>query len=70
MRSKKRDYGVELPPPFIIMNQSCKVWTGLRDGGRRAIFSDNIEDAKELHYDTQFKVVQNITYETLEKIYL
>jgi hypothetical protein len=52
------------------MNQSCKVWTGLRDGGRRAAFSDNMEDAKELHYDTQFKVVQNITYETLEKIYL
>ena len=70
MRSKKRDYGVELPPPFIIMNQSCKVWVGLRDGGRRAAFSENIEDAKELHYDTQFKVVQNITYETLEKIYL
>lgn len=70
MRSKKRDYGIELPPPFIIMNQSCKVWAGLRDGGRRAIFSNNIEDAKELHYDTQFKVVQNITYETLEKIYL
>lgn len=70
MRSKKRDYGVELPPPFIIMNQSCKVWIGLRDGGRRAAFSNNLEDAKELHYDAQFNKVQSISYETLEKIYL
>ena len=70
MKSKKRDYGVELPPPFIVVNQSCKVWVGLRDGGRRAIFSNNMEDAKELHYDAQFNIIQSIAYETLEKIYL
>ena len=70
MKSKKRDYGVELPPPFILLNQSCKVWVGLRDGGRRAIFSNNMEDAKELHYDAQFNKIQSIAYETLEKIYL
>ena len=70
MRSKKRNSEIELPPPFIIMNQNCKVWTGLRDGGRRAVFSNNIEDAKELHYDIQFNRVQSIAYEKLEKIYL
>jgi hypothetical protein len=70
MKSKKRDYGVELPPPFIIMNQQCQVWTGLRDGGRRAIFSNNLDEAKSLHYDVQFNKVQGVVYENLEKIYL
>ena len=70
MKSKKRDYGVELPPPFIIMNQSCKVWTGLRDGGRRAVFSNNIEDAKETIEEDKVYRALSIAYETLEKIYL
>jgi hypothetical protein len=70
MRSKKRKPEIELPPPFIIMNQNCHVWTGLRDGGRRAVFSNNIDDAKSLHYDIQFNKVQGMVYENLEKIYL
>jgi hypothetical protein len=70
MKSKKRDYGVELPSPFIIMNQKCQVWTGLREGGRRAVFSNNLDEAKSLHYDTQFNKVQGVVYENLEKIYL
>jgi hypothetical protein len=52
------------------MNQNCHVWTGLRDGGRRAVFSNNIDDAKSLHYDIQFNKVQGMVYENLEKIYL
>jgi hypothetical protein len=62
MRSKKRDYGVELPPPFIIMNQQCQVWTGLRDGGRRAVFSNNLDEAKSLHYDIQFNTYRYTSY--------
>jgi hypothetical protein len=70
MRSKKHNPEIELPPPFIIMNQNCQVWIGLRDGGRRAAFSNSIDDAKSLHYDTQFNVVQKMVYENLEKIYI
>ena len=70
MRSKKNNFGIELPPPFIIMNYQCQVWVGLRDGGRQAVFSNNLDNAKQLHYDTQFNVVQGLVYENLEKIYL
>jgi hypothetical protein len=52
------------------MNHQCQVWIGLIDGGRKAVFSDNLELAKELHFEPQFKAVQGLVYENLEKIYL
>ena len=46
--------------PYIVINEHLQVWTGLRDGGRVAVFSDNIEDAKTLEYEEQFKYICRI----------
>jgi hypothetical protein len=72
MKRKKSSnkYRIDLPDPFIIVNHKCQVWVGLTDGGRKAVFSDNVELAKELHFEPQFKVVQGLVYENLEKIYI
>jgi hypothetical protein len=69
-KSSNKKPHIELPDPFIIMNHKCHVWIGLAEGGRKAVFSDRLELAKELHYDSQFKVVQGLVYENLEKMYL
>ena len=69
-KSSNKKKHIDLPDPFIIMNHQCQVWIGLIDGGRKAVFSDNLELAKELHFEPQFKAVQGLVYENLEKIYL
>jgi hypothetical protein len=55
---------------FIVMNEYLQVWTGLRDGGRTATFSDNIDDAKTLEYDEQFKYLNRIVDCKLMKDYI
>ena len=46
--------------PYIVYNEYLQVWVGLQDGGRIALFSDEYDDAKPLHYDQQFKTLQSI----------
>jgi hypothetical protein len=56
--------------PYIVYNEYLQVWTGLMDGGRTALFSDDYNDAKPLYYEQQFKTLQRITLYKLEKEYL
>jgi hypothetical protein len=56
--------------PFIVYNDYLQVWIGLRDGGRTAVFSDEYSDAKPLHYEQQFKALQHIAGDVLEKEYI
>jgi hypothetical protein len=56
--------------PFIVYNEYLQVWVGLIDGGRTAIFSDEYDEAKPLHYEQQFKTLQRIAGEALEKEYI
>lgn len=55
---------------FIVMNECLQVWVGLRYGGRILEFSNNLEDAKPLHFDSQFKTLKRLTTYKLEKIYV
>jgi len=55
---------------YIVYNEHLQVWVGLRDGGRVAVFSDEYDDAKSLHYDQQFRTLQRIAGSTLEKEYI
>lgn len=56
--------------PFIVMNEHLQVWTGLRDGGRSLAFSNNLDDAKSLNFETQFKCLKRIYPYKLEQIYI
>ena len=56
--------------PFIVYNEYLQVWVGLRDGGRTALFSDEYDNAKPLYYEQQFKALQRIAGESLEKEYI
>ena len=56
--------------PFIVMNNQLQVWTGLANGGLELSFSDNLDDAKPLSFDTQFKTLNGLTLDKLEKIYI
>jgi hypothetical protein len=56
--------------PFIVYNEYLQVWVGLRDGGRTAIFSDEYDEAKPLYYEQQFKALQRIAGESIEKEYI
>ena len=70
---KKKVYPVTLDPdykPFIVMNEYLQVWTGLKDGGLTLVFSDNIDDAKPLDFDTQFITLNRLTLDKLEQIYI
>lgn len=55
-------------PEFIILNENCQVFCGLQ-GGYPA-FSDDLEDAKPLINDSQFRMVQYGTSFKLEKEYI
>lgn len=62
-RSKKKRKEIIIDPnakPYIVINEYLQVWIGLRDGGRSAAFSDNIEDAKVLDNEEQFKYICRI----------
>jgi len=56
--------------PFIVYNEYLQVWVGLKDGGRVAVFSNEYDDAKPLHYDQQFRTLQRIAGSALEKEYI
>lgn len=56
--------------PYIVYNEYLQVWVGLQDGGRIALFSDEYDDAKPLHYDQQFKTLQRIAGCKLEKEFI
>ncbi len=56
--------------PFIVYNEYLQVWVGLRDGGRTAVFSDEYSDAKPLYYEQQFKALQHIVGDSIEKEYI
>jgi hypothetical protein len=60
---------VEKPEPaFIVLNEATQVFCGLK-GGYPA-FSDELEDAKPLHRDSQVKMIQQGTSFKLEKYFL
>jgi len=56
--------------PYIVYNEHLQVWVGLQDGGRVALFSDEYDDAKPLHYDQQFRTLQRIAGCKLEKEFI
>jgi hypothetical protein len=56
--------------PYIVYNEYLQVWVGLRDGGRTAVFSDSYNDAKPLYYEQQFKALQHIVGNSIEKEYI
>jgi len=56
--------------PYIVYNEYLQVWTGLKNGGVEATFSDNYDDAKPLNYESQFKHLQRISLSKLEKEYI
>jgi hypothetical protein len=72
MKKQHKLLGPEDPgkKPFIVYNEYLQVWVGLRDGGRTAIFSNEYDNAKPLYYEQQFKALQRIAGESLEKEYI
>jgi hypothetical protein len=59
---------VEKPEqPFILLNEAAQVYCGLQ-GGYPA-FSDNFEEAKPLHRDSQVRLIQQGTSFKLEKYF-
>jgi hypothetical protein len=56
--------------PYIVYNEHLQVWVGLKNGGRVALFSDEYDDAKPLHYDQQFRTLQRVAGCKLEKEYI
>ena len=56
--------------PYIVYNEHLQVWVGLTDGGRTAVFSDEYDDAKPLHYDQQFRTLQRVAECKLEREYI
>ena len=53
---------------FIILNEAAQVYCGLKHG--YPAFSDNLEDAKPLHRDSQIRMIQQGTLFKLEKHFL
>jgi len=71
-KKKRKDPITDHPDykPYIVMNDCLQVWVSLADGGRKLIFSDNMDDAKTLHFDSQFKTLKRLSLTKLEQIYL
>jgi hypothetical protein len=55
-------------PQFIVLNEYCQVFCGLRKG--YPAFSDDMEEAKPIWNHEQFKRIQYGTNFKLEKMYL
>jgi hypothetical protein len=55
-------------PEFIIMNECCQCYSGLRRG--YPAFSDDLDDARPLTNIEQFKKIQYGTSYNLEIIYI
>jgi hypothetical protein len=58
----------EKPPQFIIVNEYCQVYCGLKRG--YPSFSDDMDEARELENDKQLKMIQYGTNFKLEKIFI
>jgi hypothetical protein len=56
--------------PYIVYNEHLQVWVGLSNGGRIAIFSDEYGDAKPLHYEQQFRTLQRIAGNKIEREFI
>jgi hypothetical protein len=56
--------------PYIVYNEHLQVWVGLSNGGRIAIFSDEYDDAKPLHYEQQFRTLQRIAGNKIEREFI
>ena len=71
-KNKRVDFVKDDPDynPFIVMNEHLEVWIGMARGGRELIFSPDMEDAKPLSFDVQFKTLKRLTNLKLEQIYL
>ena len=55
--SKKKKKQQPIDPdykPYIVLNDRLQVWVGLLEGGRKAAFSDDFDEAKVLGYEEQF----------------
>ena len=72
MTKKSKQHTIKDPDakPYIVYNEYLQVWTGLKNGGVEATFSDNYDDAKPLNYESQFKHLQRISLSKLEKEYI
>ena len=70
--TSKKKLVVEDPDkkPYIVYNEYLQVWVGLSNGGRTAVFSDEYDEAKPLHYEQQFRTLQRIAGSALEKEYI
>jgi hypothetical protein len=70
-KSKKKETPIDPDyKPFIILNDRLQVWVGLIDGGRRAVFSDDFDEAKVLGYEEQFVHVCRISDGHIMKDYI
>jgi hypothetical protein len=72
-KRKKKVHPITLDPdynPFIVMNEQLQVWTGITNGGRTLLFSDDFDDAKPLDFDVQFRTLKRLTIDKLEQIYI
>jgi hypothetical protein len=71
-KSKKKKQSIIDPDykPFIVLNDKLQVWVGLRDGGRRSVFSDNFDNAKVLGYEEQFVHICRISDGQVMKDYI
>ena len=55
-------------PEFIVLNEYCQVFCGLRGG--YPTFSDDLDEAKQLVRDSQIRTIQYGTSFKLEKEYI
>ena len=64
--------GIELKGTYKVnfYNEHLQVWVGLTDGGRVALFSDEYDESKPLHYDQQFRTLQRVAGCKLEREYI
>jgi hypothetical protein len=70
MKGYKKELESPDHKPYIVYNEHLQVWTGLLFGGLELSFSDNYDDAKPLYNEAQFRTLQKITMQKLEKEYI
>ena len=54
------------PPEFIVINECAQVFMGMRRG--YPAFSDDIDEARPIENDAQFRIIQQGTSFKLEKL--
>jgi len=68
MKRKSKKYTNPKVPQFIVLNEYCQVFYGLKEG--YPDFSDDLNEAKLLENEGQFKMIQRGTLFKLEKEYV